>query len=127
MFTQAVANDICLQLAEGMSLRAVCRQDDMPAPSTVVGWVNTSTDFAEQYARAREVGYALLADEIIDISAPPTHTEDTPVMINRARLEIDSRKWLLSKMLPKVYGDKLETTVKGGPANVMLSATDAAL
>ena len=36
-------------------------------------------------------------------------------------------RWRASKIAPKAYGDKLETTVKGGPANVMLSATDARL
>jgi hypothetical protein len=38
--------------------------------------------------------------------------------IQRSRVRIDTRKWLLSKMLPKVYGDKSEvagTGPNGGP------------
>jgi hypothetical protein len=29
-------------------------------------------------------------------------------LVQKQRLQVDSRKWLLSKMLPKVYGDKIE-------------------
>lgn len=34
--------------------------------------------------------------------------------IQRSRLRVDSRKWLLSKVLPKVYGDKLDLVHQGG-------------
>jgi hypothetical protein len=29
-------------------------------------------------------------------------------LVQKQRLQVDSRKWLLSKMLPKIYGDKIE-------------------
>ena len=48
--------------------------------------------------------------------------------IQRSRVRIDTRKWLLSKMLPKVYGDKAEVAVTGadrGPVqSVTVSVTD---
>jgi len=115
VFSQAIADDICQQLAEGKSLRATCAAEGMPAESTVRARARDHAAFGAQYARAREQGYEVMGDSIIEISDEGD------------RLRVDARKWLLSKMLPKVYGDKLETTVKGGPANVMLSATDAAL
>ena len=31
-------------------------------------------------------------------------------MLGHRKLQIDTRKWMLSKMLPKIYGDKLELT-----------------
>src|ERR1700733_12166805 len=52
----------------------------------------------EQYARARDKGYDLMADDIADI-ADHDNTE-------QARQRIDVRKWLMSKALPKKYGDK---------------------
>jgi len=120
VFSQAIADDICQQLAEGKSLRATCAAEGMPAESTVRARARDHAAFGAQYARAREQGYEVMGDSIIEIS-------DEGEDVARDRLRVDARKWLLSKMLPKVYGDKLETTVKGGPANVMLSATDAAL
>lgn len=106
---------ILSRLAAGESLRKACEGEDMPEPQTVLRWVQAEPNFAEQYARAREVGYLLLADEILEISDDSTgdmmlteHGEkpDTE-RVARSKLRVDSRKWLLSKMLPKVYGDKL--------------------
>lgn len=34
-------------------------------------------------------------------------------MVDRARLQIDTRKWLMSKLKPKKYGDR--TTLQGDP------------
>ena len=42
-------------------------------------------------------------------------------VIARSRLRVDARKWYLSKLKPKKYGDKLETTIQGGdkPVNIV--------
>ena len=84
--------------------------------STVLGWAEAHKEFGEQYARARQFGYQLLADEILAISDDglnDTYTDDdgnvrtATDVVARSRLRVDSRKWMLSKMLPKVYGDKI--------------------
>lgn len=77
--------------------------------------------FAAQYTRAREIGYDRLADELLKIADTPQHgvktttkatgTETTEGdMIEHRRLQVDARKWMLSKMLPKKYGDKMALT-----------------
>lgn len=116
MFSQQVADSVCNLLAQGKSLRAACA-DVSASPVTILRWVKAHEGFSEQYAHARELGYMLLADEIIAIA-------DTPVVatksvskasgleitegdaVDRSRLMVDARKWMLSKMLPKVYGEK---------------------
>ena len=45
--------------------------------------------------------------------------------IQRSRLRIDTRKWLMSKLNPKVYGDKLDMTTNGNDIGVTLSASQA--
>lgn len=130
-FTAELGAEICAKLAEGATLRAVCKADDMPAESTVRGWVLADRDgFRAQYATAREIGYQSMADEIIEISDDGTNdsyekddgTEVTNQdVIARSRLRVDSRKWLLSKALPKVYGDKVALTgADDGPVKVQL-------
>ena len=57
------------------------------------------------YARAREVGYHKMADDILDIADAE---ETDPGQVARDRLRVETRKWKLSKALPKIYGDKLE-------------------
>ena len=60
--------------------------------------------------RARLVGYHTMADDIIEIADNP---ETDAASVQRDRLKVDTRKWLLSKALPKIYGDKLTAEVTG--------------
>lgn len=126
MYDQARADRICDALAGGSSLRKAAEAEGM-SHATVLLWVREHSHFADQYARAREAGYALLADELIQIADDgknDTYTDDDgnvrtdQDVVSRSRLRLDTRKWLLSKMLPKVYGDKLtqeHTGPNGGP------------
>ena len=118
-FTAEIADRICTGLAAGGSLRSLCRADDMPAESTVRGWaLNDEGGFSAQYARAREIGYHGLFDEILAIADTTREgvksvekisgVEVTRAdMIEHRRLQVDARKWILSKALPKIYGDKI--------------------
>lgn len=132
-YTQEIAEAICQQLAEGKSLLSICKQDGYPHESTVRMWAREDYDgFSTKYARAREVGYERLADELLDIAdeaevAAKYDGEDvrldlSATAVARNRLRIDTRKWMLSKMLPKVYGDKLEL---GGDPDRPLNANIA--
>lgn len=129
-YSKEVADNICARLAEGESLRAICRDDGMPAESTVRAWALDDVDgFAAQYARAREIGYDRLAEELLEIAdntktgeirtIKPDGTEEVKQadMIEHRRLQVDSRKWMLSKMLPKRFGDKLDLQ-HGGSVNI---------
>ena len=124
---------VCAQIAEGKSLRSILDHDDkLPSVRTFLDWIGEATELATQYARAREAGYLLLADELVAISDENyTTAEDgtrerlSNEAIARNRLRVDTRKWMLAKMLPKVYGDKSTTehTGKGG-GPIQLAAVD---
>jgi hypothetical protein len=128
-YSKEIAVAICEQLAEGKSLRKICAQEGYPHESTVRMWVRDDYEgFSTQYARAREIGYELLADEILEISDDSSGdvriTEDGREILDservaRSRLRVDSRKWMLSKMLPKIYGEKLE--LASDPKNPLLA------
>jgi hypothetical protein len=121
LYTPELAVEICRRLAAGETLRAICRDDHMPDERTVRTWALENEEFSPQYDTARKIGYASWFDEIKDIADTPqqgvtvkesekgteTRTGD---MIEHRRLQIDARKWMLSKALPKIYGDKIETT-----------------
>lgn len=122
-FTADLAKEICSRLASGETLRAVCRDENMPPESTVRKWaLEDRNGFSAQYATAREIGYQSMADELLDIaddsSGDVSTDEDGNRKFNgefasRSRLRVDTRKWLLSKALPKVYGDKITQEVTG--------------
>lgn len=107
IFTQELADEICRRLADGETLRAICRDDDMPARSTVISWVlaKEKQAFSDQYARAREIGYGDMAEELMEIA------DDTAGDPARDRLRVDARKWMLSKALPKIYGDRVTADI----------------
>ena len=113
-YTAALAARICAGIASGQSLRAVCRAPGMPDPSTVAKWtVNHRHAFFPQYDEACRARAALWADEIVEIaddsSGDTVETDNgpraNPEFAARSRLRVDARKWIVSKMLPKVYGD----------------------
>lgn len=120
-FTQELAARICERLSAGETLRAVCRDEEMPTHSAVLGWAAKDDGFSDQYARAREAGYLQMAEELLEIADDGTndyvervrengtkHVVFDGEHVQRSRLRLDTRKWLLSKALPKIYGDKLE-------------------
>lgn len=112
-YTPELAAEICERLAAGESLRAICRDDDMPAESTVRSWVVADVEgFAAHYARARDDGLDAVAEECITIAdeTPGTTTfggTDSGAVAHQ-RLRFDARRWYLSKLAPKRYGDRLE-------------------
>ena len=124
-YSNALAERICARLADGESLRGICADADMPAIATVLGWCSARPAFAEQYARAKQIGLEAWAEDILQIANTPVQGQIVTVkpdgtqevkhadMIEHRRLQIDSRKWLLSKLAPKKYGDKLDMAVSG--------------
>ncbi len=129
-FNQKTADLICVRLAEGESLRAICRDAEMPAMATVMKWLNDVPAFAEQYARARELQADAIFDEALDIADTAGLTNER---IAKARLQIDTRKWMAGKMRPKKYGDKHivgadpENPLPAAQVNVDVSALAKAL
>ena len=124
--TPELVEAICSQLAEGKSLRTICKAEGMPSAGTVCRMLANDADFAEQYARAREIQADTIFDEILDIADDSSNdwieTKDgdkfNQEAAARARIRIDARKWMAGKLRPKVYGEKLDlehTGPNGGP------------
>jgi hypothetical protein len=96
--------DICNRMAEGKSLRAVCRDLDLKE-SSVRYWLNKNEQAFAHSARARELGCDALADECLEIA----DATDIPPDVKRIR--IDTRIRLIGKWSQR-YGDKLAVTNK---------------
>ena len=92
------------RLSDGENLLQICRDDHMPSESYVRKRALQDTEFGARYRFAREIGYARMADEILEIADAPVTNDD----MQQRRLRIDTRKWLLSKVLPKIYGDRVQ-------------------
>lgn len=99
-YSDELAGKICERLADGESLRSICRDENMPSKSSVFKWLGMHKPFADQYARALEARADSHADDIVDIA------DNEDLDPNDKRVRIDARKWVSSKLRPKVYGDK---------------------
>lgn len=131
-YTPELADFILEKLAEGISLREICREyEQTPDESTVRKWaVNDVEGFRDRFVTAKMLGHESMADEIFDIADDGRNdwmtrhnersgtSEEVPNTehMNRSRLRVDTRKWYLAKVLPKIYGEKLALTgADGGP------------
>ena len=84
---------------DGQPIRFICSQVDMPSVATVMRWLHEYPAFAKQYAQAKEMYAHCIFDEI-------QHIADTcePMDVQKAKLMIDARKYIASKLAPKKYG-----------------------
>jgi len=136
-YTEEAATTILERMSNGEPLRVICRDEGMPAESTVRRWATDDRDgFGARYARACDLRAEHLADELLEIAddgTGDTYLDEEGVqrvnsdVIQRSKLRVDTRRWLLSKMLPKKYGEssKLEVSgAGGGPIAVTVEFVD---
>jgi hypothetical protein len=127
VFTETVAKHILDRIADGESLRAICKDDALPSRQTVLRWLwgeceeAKAFDFVAKYARAREAQGDAMDDKILE-----TADNSTPETAPSDRVKIDAYKWRAEKLKPRVYGSKLEidATVKQTISAVPLSADE---
>jgi hypothetical protein len=102
-YSQANADLICKRMSEGESLLQICKDKNTPFNQAMVfRWLEKECLFRESYARARESLLEHWAQEIISL---PDNAN--PADANLIRIQVDARKWVLSKLLPKKYGDRI--------------------
>lgn len=106
-YTDETADEICVRLAQGRSLRSICADADMPSQSAVFKWLRDNERFQQQYAHAREAQADALFDETLEIA------DGSAGDVQRDRLRVDTRKWMAGKLRPKVYGDRVELNHSG--------------
>ena len=119
-YTDVVANEVCDRLSIGESLRQICRGDHMPSYTTILQWVTDDREgFYDQYVNARERQAEFWAEEILEIADDGSNdwmereTKNGDMItvldhehVQRSKLRVDARKWLMARMAPKRFGDK---------------------
>jgi len=127
-----IADKVFRLMETGMPLGKSCKETGVPK-ATVQGWIAADTAIAGQYALAREALLEHWAEEVVTVADDdPAQVVDQngvarydSAAVQHQRLRVDSRKWVLSKLKPKQYGDKItneHTGVDGGP--IALAAVD---
>jgi hypothetical protein len=119
---ESIFKSIISDIENGASLRCCLRKDKMPSSSTFFIWLEEDENKSKQYARATELRAENMFEDILSIVDENTNDtitlEDGKEIVNndviqRARLRMDARKWMLAKMNPKKYGDKVQQEHSG--------------
>lgn len=115
---QAIIDEVLERISNGESIHEIAKSPNMPSAELLNRWIINDTHGAgSRYMHAREARADRIAREIFEI-ADNAPTRD-PAAVNKARLQVDARKWYLSKILPEKYGDHIELTGRnGGPLSI---------
>jgi transposase-like protein len=115
------AQAICSMIEQGLGIVEIARRLGFRQHSSITDWIrddrekNGGAGIAVKYARAQEARWASMADEILALADDRSYMgrPDAAAIVQQQRLAVDTRKWLLSKMLPRQFGDKIE--ISGDP------------
>lgn len=127
-YTIEMAQKICRAVAVSSdSLIKICKDNpEFPNKNTIYAWRLDIPEFAEMYMNAKRVQADILVDELLTIADDSSQDVITRIdangqeyqvanteFISRSKARIETRKWLATKLLPRLYGDKIsnETTV----------------
>jgi hypothetical protein len=119
-----ILDKVLIRIENGEALRTILKDDDMPSSRTFFKWLDSNELYVKQYARACEIRAENLFDEIIEIaddsSGDTKYDKDgnsylDNEYVQRSRVKIDARKWVLGKLNPKRFSDKV--THEGNPDN----------
>lgn len=151
VYSIELVDEICEHIATSeVGLHILCKELNYPSVTTLMRWLAEPDKeyFREQYARARELQAEFMKDQILNI-ADDTTNDTIQIQIrdkkgdvisekdientewtNRSRLRVEARKWLMSKLAPKKYGDKMDIEhsgeIKGVQVQVITSGVPIA-
>ncbi len=126
-YDEAIGIAICQRLIEGQTIKEICKDPDLPSERTVYRWLAAERTFWQLYARAREAQMDKWSDDVVEIAdeiAAATVTRvdrdgkeievvTDPTAVQAAKLRIDTRKFLMSKLAATTYGDKVDVNLSG--------------
>lgn len=107
IYTDELAAEICRLVGQGVSLRKIAEMEGMPDTTTIMAWKREKDSFSLQYDKARADCLEYWSHQILDIA-----DDVNGVGFKDRTLQIESRKWLMSKLNPRQYGDRIEQLMK---------------
>ena len=106
LYSEEIAEQILEHIEDGGTIASACKLGGMPSPSTLRRWrrgegQGVSEDFAERFKKALTIRLEGFVDDLLQL--PRDIDPDHPGELQRARLECENRRWLLSKMLRQKF------------------------
>lgn len=102
-YTKEIATEICRRIAEGETLTSIVKDQDMPNRDSFYQWLLKKEGLTVEYTTARQRQADFYADNLLTIASNVGLTSEE---IAKARLKIDTMKWIVCKLHPRAYADK---------------------
>jgi hypothetical protein len=112
---------VCEAIGNGMLLDEIAKLPGMPSAATIYSWIRKHAEFAVMYEAALMARFDLSCEELLSIAKGEktevvTKTEATNGKVNtktvyetepveRSKVRIDALKWIMTKRLPRIYGE----------------------
>jgi hypothetical protein len=96
-----MVDEVCNLISSGKSVARIAKINGMPGITTIFKWINKYDYMAKSYARACEERLLYYSEDIIDIA-----DDASPEEAQKAKLQIDTRKWIMSKLVPNKWGEQ---------------------
>ena len=109
IYTPELAEEICSTIGRSSKgIKRLCEaHTHWPSSFTIFKWLRDNEEFSHQYVHTKMIQVSVLMDEIINIA-------DEAKNVRKASLAINVRKWIACKLMPKVYGNKIDARVDVG-------------
>ena len=122
LYTEVLADEILMRHAAGESLVKICAEPGMPSINTIGAWTIKFPEFSRARARARLDWADYLFAETLDI-ADNTGGKDTPALVQRDKLRVNTRMRMVAKINPAEYGERLEIATNEAEVQAMSDDT----
>lgn len=119
IFSAELADKICKEIAQSeKGLHRLHRELDwFPNPSTIMDWLSDNPKFSAQYARAKSLQADFMGDSLLPIADDTSGDElvtkngviENREFVNRSKIRIETRMWLMERLAPKKYGKQVDS------------------
>lgn len=132
-YSDEIVDKILNELANSSKgLQKICKENNISTPK-FREFIVSNKEAGNKYAHARSLQIECIENEITDLCEEMANKIEsgsvTPdiasAAVSNLRIRVEALKWLLSKLAPKKYGDKLDVTSDNKPVQVALSVSQA--
>lgn len=101
---EEAVNEYCRRIAGGESMKTISTDPDMPAMATFLGWCRENPLYSAAYTDALRMRAAVYADECVSLADEADKCTEA-YEVQALKLRVETRRWVASRLLPKMYGD----------------------
>jgi hypothetical protein len=126
---QKVWEYILDQIANGRTLTSIVAEPDMPSYAWCTLQLRNDPQLKDRYTEAADSRVEFMAQQFLDLadSPIPEGLDGTAqsAWVQQLKLKLWARTWLMSKLKPRTYGERLDVSVTNTHISITQALKDA--